>query len=53
MSETNEKNLILENLRKNTTKSKKKLMITFDGYDNDKREVYEIDEIRKYVKKVF
>ena len=46
-------NLILENLRKNTTKSKKKLMITFDGYDNDKREVYEIDEIRKYVKKVF
>ena len=28
-------------------------MITFDGYDKDKREVYEIEEIRKYVKKVF
>ena len=46
-------NLILENLRKNTTKSRRKLMITFDGYDNDKREVYEIDEIRKYVAKIF
>ena len=46
-------NLILEHLRKNTIKSRKKLMITFDGYDNDKREVYEIDEIRKYVQKVF
>lgn len=46
-------NLILEHLRKNSDKSRKKLMITFDGYDNDKREVYEIDEIRKYVAKVF
>lgn len=46
-------NLILAHLRKNSSKSKKKLMITFDGYDNDKREVYEIEEIRKYVAKVF
>lgn len=46
-------NLILEHLRKNSDKSRKKLMITFDGYDNDKREVYEIDEIKKYVAKVF
>ena len=46
-------NSVLAQLRANKEKSRRKLMITFDGYDNDKREVYEIEEIRKYVKKVF
>lgn len=46
-------NSVLAQLRANKEKSRRKLMITFDGYDNDKREVYEIDEIRKYVAKVF
>lgn len=30
-----------------------KMMITFDGFDNDKREIYEIPEIRKYVKNIW
>ena len=46
-------NSVLAQLRANKEKSRRKLMITFDGYDNDKREVYEIDEIRKYVAKIF
>ena len=46
-------NEILTHLRVNASKSKQKLMITFEGYDNDQREVYEIKEIRKYVRKIF
>lgn len=46
-------NTILAHLRSNSSKSKQKLMITFEGYDNDQREVYEIKEIRRYVRKIF
>ena len=43
----------IETLRMNLDKSYNKLMITFDGYDYDSREIYEIEEIRNYVSKVF
>lgn len=32
--------------------AKEKIHISFGGYDNDKREIYEIPEIREYVKNV-
>ena len=46
-------NQILKSLRKDLIKSYGKAMIIFDGYDNDQREIYEIQEIREYVKKLF
>ena len=46
-------NQILQSLRDDLTKSYGKTMIIFDGYDNDQREIYEIQEIREYVKKLF
>lgn len=46
-------NEYLRRLRANLLNSCGKMMITFDGYDNDAREVYEIEEIRNYVKKLF
>ena len=33
--------------------AKGKIMLTFDGFDFDKREIYEIPEIREYVKNVW
>ena len=30
-----------------------KLMLTFNGFDDDKREIYEIKEIREYVKNIY
>lgn len=33
--------------------AKEKMMLTFDGFDFDKREIYEIPEIREYVKNVW
>lgn len=46
-------NQILKSLRENLIKSYCKIMITFDGYDDDYREIYEIREIRDYVRKLF
>ena len=46
-------NKCIEKLRETISKSYSKLMIVFDGYNNDSREVYEIEEIRKYVSKLF
>ena len=37
---------VLQNAGKN---SREKLMITFDGYDNDDREIYLIPEVREFV----
>lgn len=33
--------------------AKEKLMLTFDGYDDDKREIYMIPEVREYVKYIY
>lgn len=33
--------------------AKGKLFLTFDGYDNDFREIYMIEEIREYVKEIW
>lgn len=33
--------------------AKGKMMLTFDGFDFDRREIYEIPEIREYVKNVW
>lgn len=33
--------------------AKGKIMLTFDGFDTDKREIYEIPEIREYVKNIW
>lgn len=46
-------NQILKSLRDDLSKSYGKIMVIFDGYDNDQREIYEIQEIREYVKKLF
>ena len=51
--DTNALNQILKSLRKDLIKSYCKRMIIFDGYDNDQREIYEIREIRDYVRKLF
>jgi len=40
---------ILDKLEKSKTDSKYKLIISFDGYDLDTAEIYEIKEIRDYV----
>ena len=50
---TNTLNRVLKSLRKDLIKSYCKIMIIFDGYDNDQREIYEIREIRDYVRKLF
>lgn len=41
---------ILEILQKAGKDARGKLMLTFDGYDNDDREIYFIPEIREFVK---
>lgn len=41
---------ILETLQKAGKDAREKLMITFDGYDNDDREIYLIPEVREFVK---
>lgn len=51
--DTNTLNRVLKSLRKDLIKSYCKIMIIFDGYDNDQREIYEIREIRDYVRKLF
>ena len=33
--------------------AKEKLMLTFDGYDSDRREIYMIPEIREFVKHIY
>ena len=33
--------------------AKGKMLLTFDGFDFDKREIYEIPEIREYVKNIW
>lgn len=33
--------------------AKGKMLLTFDGFDNDEREIYEIPEIREYVKNIW
>lgn len=43
----------LEILKEAGKDAKGKLFLTFDGYDNDKREIYMIPEIRNYVKNVW
>jgi len=35
--------------RENVIKGREKIAISFGGYDNDPRELYEITEVRKYV----
>ena len=51
--DTNALNRVLKSLRKDLIKSYCKIMLIFDGYDNDQREIYEIREIRDYVRKLF
>lgn len=46
-------NEYLRKLRMDLINSCGKMMIMFDGYDNDTREIYEIEEIRKYISKLF
>ncbi len=46
-------NEYINKLRSDLVNSCGKMMITFDGYDNDTREIYEIEEIRKYISKLF
>ena len=41
---------ILENLKLAGKDARGKLFLTFDGYDNDSREIYLIPEIRAFVK---
>ncbi len=43
----------LETLKKAGKDAKGKLFLTFDGYDNDKREIYMIPEIRSFVKNIW
>ena len=43
----------LEILKEAGKDAKGKLFLTFDGYDNDKREIYMIPEIRNFVKNVW
>lgn len=43
----------LEILKKSGKDAKGKLYLSFDGYDNDKREVYMIPEIREFVKTIW
>jgi len=43
----------LEILKKAGKDAKGKLWLTFDGYENDPREIYEIDEIRDFVRYIY
>ena len=43
----------LEILKEAGKDAKGKLFLTFDGYDNDKREIYMIPEIRNFVKNIW
>ena len=43
----------LELLKKSGKDAKGKLMLTFDGYNDDKREIYMISEIREFVKYIY
>lgn len=44
---------ILDLFKKAKHKGQRKLYLTFEGYIEDKREIYEIKEIRQYILKVF
>lgn len=46
-------NKVLNRLRQDAEKSEKKLMINFDGFDFEKRKMYETEEIRNFVRKLF
>lgn len=46
-------NNILQTLQNCKTNAKQKLQICFTGYEFVKKEIYEIDEIKKYVKLLF
>ena len=43
----------LEILKEAGTEAKRKLFLVFDGYNDDKREIYEIPEIRDFVKDIY
>lgn len=43
----------LDILKEAGKEAKSKLFLVFDGYDNDKREIYEIPEIRDFVKYIY
>ena len=43
----------LEIFKEAGTEAKSKLFLVFDGYNNDKREIYEIPEIRNFVKYIY
>lgn len=44
---------MLETLKKCGKVSKEKLMIVIDGYNSDTREIYEVKEIREYIKYIY
>ena len=46
-------NKVMKILRKDLKHTYNTLMIMFDGYNDDSREIYEIQEIRNYVRKTF
>ena len=43
----------LEILKEAGREAKRKLFLVFDGYNDDKREIYEIPEIRDFVKDIY
>ena len=43
----------LDILKEAGKEAKSKLFLVFDGYENDKREIYEIPEIRDFVKYIY
>lgn len=43
----------LEILKETGREAKRKLFLVFDGYNDDKREIYEIPEIRDFVKDIY
>ena len=43
----------MEQLNQSGKDGREKLMLTFDGYDNDEREIYMIPEIRDFVKYIY
>lgn len=46
-------NVVLQEFRTNAKNSKGRLLIIYDGYNEDTREIFEIDEIRQFVSKLF
>ena len=44
---------VIELFNKSGKNGKEKLSIVFDGYQDDKREIYEIKEIRRYVNVIY